>query len=287
MRKREIDAAVSAAYPPSPEKIELMPLDAAEQDLIAAIVAEPHEDPLVADAGSASSGRAATVPAHSSVSAWRARTSRRLAISLTTAVAAVVVFLVAIVSISGPTGAPAPAFGAPLLRMAKASPLVLLDAPGWHVSYATDGSVVRGGSARRGEMRFFYDGPPEGPTGPGKGALASGQRGAELRWHAGRVTERALRHLGYPRLLASGSAAVLQTDRHFVLFRVKGPRGNRDVTAIWEDHRRMLAFRSTVPDLPTFKHRLAALRRVGTTDWLSALPPSVVKAANGNDGSSR
>lgn len=282
MRKRDIDAAVSAAYHPSPEEIELMPLDAAEQELVAAIVAETQEtspERFATAAGSDSSGRAARA------SAWRARVSRRYVGPLTVAVAALAVFLVAIASDGNPTGSPAPAFGAPLLRMAKASPLVLLDAPGWHVAYATDGSVVKGGSAREGEMRFFYNGPPEGPTGPGMGPLAAGQRGAELRWRAGRMTERALRHWGFPILLATGSAAVLHT--HLVYFRSRGPQGNRDVTAMWEDHGRVLAFRSTVPNLPTFKHRLADLRRVGTADWLSALPPSVVNAASRNGGSPR
>ena len=56
--------------------------------------------------------------------------------------------------------------------------------------------------------------------------------------------------------------------------------GSTDFTAIWPDGSRVLEFRSVAPDLAAFEALLAALKRVDVDTWLSAMPASVVKAAN-------
>jgi len=68
----------------------------------------------------------------------RARHAAR-ALGLVAAVTAIAVAALALVPSSrlGDSG-PSPAFAAELVRFANASPLVLLEAPGWHVVYANE-----------------------------------------------------------------------------------------------------------------------------------------------------
>jgi hypothetical protein len=255
MSKRDIDAAVAAAHRPSPAAIEAMPLSAAEAELVADIVAQPQE--AVADAP----------PAR------RPRIVRRSFGLVATGALAAAVFLVAIATGGGPGGSPPPAFAAKLVRLAKASPLVLLDAPGWHVADA-------GGSAAGGTMYFFHPRPAGGAGGTERPPPPSRPETAELRWRSGRLTSREVDRWG------AALMTVNPTVPHGRLLAIHSRHraGHLMRTAVWEDHGRVIYFRSAAPDLATFKYRLNSLRRVGTTAWLSALPPSVVRAARHGSG---
>jgi hypothetical protein len=144
------------------------------------------------------------------------------------------------------------------VRVAKASPLVLLDAPGWRVEGIAEVTP------RKGEMRFAYG---------GKTASADPRHRAELRWHAGRVTNRMLARLAG--LTVETATPVLGTQ--VLALHSSGRPKHRRIAAIWQDAGKVMVFRSTVPDLETFKVRLGALRRVGASAWLSSLPRKLTR----------
>lgn len=59
-----------------------------------------------------------------------------------------------------------------------------------------------------------------------------------------------------------------------------GSPGDRDITSLWIEGGRVLEFRSSVPDMATFKRRLASLEKVDIATWLDVMPASVVKSAD-------
>ena len=180
--------------------------------------------------------------------------------------------------------APRTAWAAELVRFAEASPLVLLDAPGWRVDYADEHSP------REGEMRFIHgSAPPEDPARlvfsdgrPTPEVIAHLRRTAELSWRPGPLStwtkSRASEAVG------TSTAPVLGTTAHVYEYRQGGALAKlanfRLVIALWRYRGRVMEFRWTAPDVATFRARLADLRRVGTDTWLSAMPESVVKAAD-------
>ena len=129
MTDLEIITTLAAANPLPREAAERADLNAAERELLEELRALPAPEP-----------RALIRPR-------RRPRVRRIALAAAVATAAVAVL---VVLVSGPrdAGGPAPAYAAELVRFANASPLVLLDAPGWHVVYADEGS------ARLGELRY-------------------------------------------------------------------------------------------------------------------------------------
>jgi hypothetical protein len=145
-------------------------------------------------------------------------------------------------------------WAAELVRLAEASPLVMLDAPGWQVVYADEQS------AAEGELRFRHE---------------SGN--AALHWRPGALS-------GWTRDRAasaniSTTAPVLGTTAH--VYQYEGGRpGHQDITALWRYDGRVLEFRADAADVGTFKVLLAALRRVDTDTWLAAMPASVVKTGD-------
>jgi hypothetical protein len=231
---REIENALTAANPITRAEAGRLPLGDADAELLHEILAVPQPR------------RGATRPG-----AMRTR-SRRRYVALAAAAAAIVAVLLTVTG-GGESGKPEPAFAAELVRFAERSPLVLMDEPGWRVTYADEQSGVEG------EMRF-------------ERAAAE----TELNWRAG-----SLRSWIRDR---SGDAAFV--TRVGVLgeparvFEYRGTPGGREFTALWKDRGRVLEFRSTAPDAASFKSRLASLRRVDATTWLTALPASVVKAAD-------
>jgi hypothetical protein len=235
MNTREIDTALAAANPVSRATVAELPLDAAEQELLQAIVAEPRRTP---------DNRRA-----------RPRRPRRRQLALVGAVLAAAGLFLAVVGTGDRTDGPESAFGAELVRFAESSPLLLLDAPGWTVDYADEQT------AREGEMRFT-----DGATGA-----------ADLNWRPRPLTEWVRDRAASAS--RSTTAPVLGTTAKVFQYEGGSP-GNRDVTALWVEQGRVLEFRSQVAGLAAFKERLASLRRVDAETWLSALPASVVKAAN-------
>jgi hypothetical protein len=233
MSTREIDTALAAANPVSRATVAGLPLDAAEEALLQAIVAEPRRTP----------------------GTRQARPRRRRQLALVGAALAAAGLFLAVLGTGQRSDGPESAFGAELVRFAESSPLILLDAPGWTVDYADEQS------AREGEMRFS------------NGAAAT----ADLHWQRGPlaswVRDRAAS------ATRTTTAPVLGTTAKVFQYEGGSP-GDRDVTALWLEDGRVLEFRSQVAGLAAFEERLAALRRVDAEAWLSALPPSVVRAAN-------
>jgi hypothetical protein len=205
---------------------------------------------------------------------------------LTLALGAAAVAAVAIVAIASLGGTPdrSPVtYGAKLVRFAQASPLLLLEEPGWRVG------DVEEETGDEGQMEFISGRrlPPEqivervGKDGStvvsGERPPAVRQRRAELNWRGGSIkswlSDRA----------ASAdyrtTAPVLGTTAH--VFRYEGGHpGDYEFTALWSEGGHLLEFRAPVPDLAAFDRHLAALRQVDTGHWLDALPADVVKAAD-------
>jgi hypothetical protein len=229
----EIETELSAANPAPRTAVAELPLAEAERELLSAIVAEPDE------------------------AAPRARSPRRRLIAV--AAAAAIAAGVVLFALDGSDpGEPEPAFAAELVRFAEHSPLLLLDQPGWRVSYADEQTAIEG------EMSF------ERPGG--------GQ--ADLNWRPLSLDHWAEdRAAGAERIV---KAPVLDTRATVYQYEdpTRGPGDPLEITALWLDRGRVLEFRSTVPDMATFKAQLASLKRVDTSTWLSAMPASVVKAAD-------
>lgn len=228
---RNIDAALAAANPLPDRQLRELPLEAAERELMLAVRSE---------------GRARI--AESPRRRWALRFPRLAtgAVALAAIIAAVVIVLG-----GGYGGAGSPAYAAGLVRLAKASPLVLLDAPGWRVQSV--GERPRG----HGVMRFR------------KGA-GGGVQTAELRWRPGSVDSLPQARAQRPTIALAG----LSVRARVTIYGFEGGR-TRKLVAAWSDHGRLLEFSSTGSSLTAFGRQLNSLRRVGATSWLDALPPRV------------
>ncbi|MGZ4183003.1 MAG: hypothetical protein ACXVUL_20255 [Solirubrobacteraceae bacterium] len=202
----------------------------------------------------------------------RALPRARSVVVLAAVTAAIAALLALVPSGRHDDGGPAPAFAAELVRFANASPLVLLDAPGWHVVYAneesrTDGELdyVRGPAT--------VSGLPKGAVGRRPSTFAG--RSSQLAWRSGPLSM-------WVRDRATSSslhttARVLGTTAQ--VFQYSGTRRYLAVTALWRYEGRVMEFGAPVTSMAMFKAELRALRRVGPDTWLRALPPSVVKTA--------
>jgi hypothetical protein len=204
----------------------------------------------------------------------RGRSRRRWRLGLVLAVAVAAGVVLALLPSSQRDGGPAPAFAASLVRFANASPLALLQLPGWRVVYANEES---GGF---GEMHFVRgpadaQGTPQGASFRDTASLAD--RIASLTW--GPVNPAARRYIAGGHEAAVTGLGV--TARRLV--REGSSRGWLDISAVFIDGGRELTFRATVTDMATFRTELRALHAVDTATWLRAMPPSVVKTADSGD----
>jgi hypothetical protein len=180
------------------------------------------------------------------------------------------VAVLAVGSIGGPDGAPAPAFAASLIRFANASPEVLLQLPGWHVTYVEqepDGfgemHFVRGASNAQGN--------PVGTSGSDEAAMSG--RVASVTW-APETPDTQQETRG--RMDASTGLGVIAKQ-----FVTEGQsRDWLDLSAFFIYRHRVFRFRATVPNTDAFRTELKALHTVDATTWLEAMPPSVIKSAN-------
>ncbi len=225
---------LTAANPLTDEAAAQLPLADAEQEMLELIAAQPL--------GPGTPARRAGL-----------RGPRpRLVLVAAAAIIAVVVVLAALPS-GGRDGGPTAAYGAELVHFAQASPLVLLEATGWHVDYADEYS------AQQGEMHYVRDGVE-----------------ADLFWRSGPLA-------GWVRDRAA--SASVRTSGHVLgtgaqVFEYRGGHpGAQDITALWSYDGRVLEFRTTVADIPAYLRLLGALRTVDAATWLDALPASVVRSA--------
>jgi len=235
---------------PLPESIaQGMDLAVGEGDLRERIIAEPIED------------RSGPVRA-------RRRAGRPVLLLVTAAAAASAVL--AGLALGGGDNGPTPAFGAALVRFANATPLVLLQLPGWHVTYAQQQP------SGYGEIHFVR-GPSQGdgnPVGKQTESTLSG-RFVQVSWTPVTAQDRAFPRLGGHQNIPTGlgvPATRLVTEgrsRHWI-----------DLTATFLYGNRVLTFRATAPTFAAYRTELKALHKVTTTTWLEAMPASVIKSAN-------
>lgn len=284
MKTHELEATLAAAYPVDRARVEELDLDALEADLLAEVEAGAPMPP-------------APAPEH------RPR-RRRLALGLVGAGLAAA--LVAILVLGGGGKHPARAYGAKLIRFAESSPLLLLEGPGWGVR---DVDQRADGEGRIEFTKASLDPHPGEPlmtrsdvkrhVTP-KPVIERRQRRVEmtwfdarkykLRWHDGklsisfpdeylhrRVRTREPGHWFRAPIPALGVTAYV--DPRGESAPIQGGPGDRLMVAIWEEGHHLVELRASVPDLAAFRARLGWLRRVGTDEWLDAMPPRVVKAA--------
>jgi hypothetical protein len=284
MNRRETREALAAANPVPVDKAAGEPVAATEQALIDSILHEDREITGLSRPRLRRSGH--RVP--------------RLAIGLG---AASVLALAAVFVLSNSDGAPKAGpqsvYADPLVHLAESTPLVLIGESGWHVE------GLQPSSGDEGEMQFYRGDsrPPDQMPNPehleGGAPLPASirQRRAELDWYGPIEASARERSEGVPSLNTvekvfrfrvedransaevRTTAPVLGTTAQVFQYEGGYP-GDREITSLWTEGGRVLEFRSSVPDLATFKRRLASLEKVDTTTWLDAMPASVVKSAD-------
>ncbi len=200
----------------------------------------------------------------------RPRTARRrlrpaIASGVALAVLAVLAVMAALPSNRHSDTGPAPAFAAELIRFANASPLVLLQAPGWHAWYADEESPQQGEVDFRRADFSLRTGLPIGAA-------------AALTW-VGRRDARGL--LADRASEANVKTTVRLLGKTALLYEYKGgqPGGNA-FSAIWTSGSRVLEFGGRAVDMAAFKAELTMLHHVDNTTWLEAMPPSVISTAD-------
>jgi hypothetical protein len=253
MTPTTIDGQLAAANPLSDRAAAALALNDAERELVESIVATP-------------------VRPHAPRAASRVLRRRRFVLAL--GVAGAVVCALMLAPSGHRDGGPAPAFAAPLMRFANASPLALLRLPGWHVVYADEQA---GGF---GEMHFVRgpadsEGDPRGASVRTQASLAG--RVASLTWSP--VSPASREYLDGGHQAAATGLGV--TARRFTY--EGGSRKAFDISAEFIVRGRILSFRATVTSMAMFRAELRALTAVDTVTWLRAMPPSVVKAADSGE----
>ena len=263
MTDREIDALLSAANPLDERALAELPLGEVERELRDAILCSTDDDVAAAAPRSRRRRRAIAGPARRGERTGIARRPARRRVLAGFALA--VLAVIASVSIAGRDGGGSgTAWAAPLVRLAEASPLLLLDQPGWKVSRADEYGDGEG------EMTFT--------RGAGDRVADDGspirRDSADLHWRRGAIEM-------WLRDRAKSSSRVVQRTVLGRPAQISQYSGTTDFTAIWSgDGGRVLEFRAVTADLAGFEALLASLRRVDVDAWLSAMPASVVKSAD-------
>jgi hypothetical protein len=239
---------------------------------------------------------------------WRSWHRGRIVLGSATAIA--LAALAIVILAAGDVSAPAPAYGAELVRFAESTPLLLLEEPGWRVAYVNEDR--RGpGMPPEGQMEFVTGSqatlaarltraqakhhvlPPA--------VLKDRQSRVELTWKDSRRSKLVWHNgkLGFSaydpyykkrvtfyepgqafKTTIAGLGTVAYVDPHAENPRLKGEPGNRSMVAFWTEGGNLLELRASVPDLAAFEERLGWLTKVDSQTWLDAMPASVVKAAD-------
>jgi hypothetical protein len=250
----DFDALVASANPLDATHAAALPVSDAQDELCRALLAE---DPA-ANVGEARAPRPR----------WRFVLPR-----LALAVAVVFAGSMAVLSLgkSGDEGG-GTVWAAELVRLAEASPLVLLDAPGWQVIYADEES------ADVGELHFSLGPPPPTPASiDGMKHVDVSTKQAALNWRPDPLSEWTRDRAASAKVrttapVLGATARVYQYDG--------GKPGHQDITALWRYDDRVLEFRAGAADIASFKVLLAALKKVDVDMWLMAMPASVVKTTD-------
>ncbi|HJQ50990.1 MAG TPA: hypothetical protein VJ838_10800 [Gaiellaceae bacterium] len=227
--KPNVDTALAAANPFPSQLAVSLPLMPGEEEMLSAIVTRA---PLERGVFS------------------RLRRGRVVRLSVALALVAVV----AVAALIGTRGSrPSPAYAAELVRLANESPLLLLDEPGWKVTYVNEDS------AQDGEMRF---------TKTVDGAATT----VSLHWRSGAladwISDRADSATATSKTQVLGATATVFADR---------PAG---ATSLWVYDGRVMEFTTQVGDMRSLDDLLGALKPVSTDAWIQALPPDAVPTAD-------
>jgi hypothetical protein len=189
---------------------------------------------------------------------------------------------------------PGDAHGAEPGSPTGASPLLLLQGPGWRVQN-TEENLTREGAG--GSIEFVTGKPIPYETikvsGPGKHPRESGmqpaaerQRRVELSWRPASLAESIayIQGLPHPRgrqvlhLPVLGTTAYV--DAHDEFYSNVGGPGDRQMVALWAEGLDVFEMRAAVPDLAAFEERLGWLTKVDPRTWLEAMPAKVVAPAD-------
>src|ERR1700744_2759439 len=189
---------------------------------------------------------------------------------------------------------PADAQGAEPGSPTGASPLLLLQGPGWRVQNAEEHQGREGIS---GSLEFVtgkpipyetisISGPNKHPRESGMFPAAVRQRRVELSWHPANLKETIAWIHGLPHphgrqvvmLPVLGTTAYVDTRDEF--YSNQGGPGNRQMIALWAEGQDVFELRAAVPDLAAFEERLGWLTRVDAQTWLEAMPSKVVAPAD-------
>lgn len=158
------------------------------------------------------------------------------------------------------------AWAAPLVEFAEASPLVLIDDPGWRVWTVDEQGL------NHGDM-YFVNTPEHGPRHRPRIVV-------ELRWNKGSPAKR-IRDLDFAMPEVASDVPVLDTKAD--VFELGQTRTRRVLMAAWEFEGRTLVIRSTVPSLEDFKRILGGFEKVDVNTWLGAMPDSVINRFDRDD----
>jgi len=281
MKTEDLERQLKAANPYPPQALTALEIAAAEAELGEAIVAGPASAGGGVGAGGTKRSR-------------RSRWPRRIGLAMAGGLAAIVAAVVLVFSGGGGEDGSSRAYAAELVRFAEASPLLLLEGPGWRVQNANE---QRSREGVEGTMEFVTGKPVPYETiqitGTGADERASGllpaavrQRRVDLWWRPGSLSEviGIQRRNPHPhgqdwrKLPVLGTTAAVDTRAEF--YANLGRPGDRRMTAFWSEDGYVLQLTAWVPDLAAFEERLGWLTKVGTQTWLDAMPAKVVKAAD-------
>lgn len=175
-----------------------------------------------------------------------------------------------------------------------ASPLLLLEGPGWRVQNTEES---RGRDGVTGSIEFVTGKPIPYEsikvTGSNKHPHESGmfpasvrQRRVEISWRPGSLKQTIdwINGLPHPHGRKTATLPVLATtayvDERDEFYANQGGPGNRQMIALWEEGGDVFELRAAVPDLAAFEERLAWLTKADPQTWLEAMPAKVVAPAD-------
>jgi hypothetical protein len=201
--------------------------------------------------------------------------------------------LLAALAVSVAGMAPGDASAAEPSSPTGASPLLLLQGPGWRVQNTEENREREGVT---GSLEFVtgkpipyesikISGPNKHPRESGMFPPAVRQRRVELSWRPASLkqSEESIQRLPHPhgrrvlQLPVLGTTAYIDTHDEF--YSNQGGPGNQQMIALWADGADVFEMRAAVPDLAAFEERLGWLTKVDPQTWLEAMPAKVVAPA--------
>jgi hypothetical protein len=247
--EREIDDTIKGVDPADAAAVERLPLDDARRELLAGIVSDPEARELEPAAPRRSRPR------------WRWPVRRsRLALGAAFAGAAATALVVLGIGL-GAGGAPSQAFGAALERLARFSPNLLLDIPGWRVEAAYEVGGELG-------TIHFHRAEKEPESRLGGRLVFYGVESAQLEWKAGKPAASPP-----PTVVLLGTQPVLGHEARIYVRPARHGASDRWFYAVWSQSGREIEFSSFTDTRRSFDRLLSNLRLVDRDAWLGALAP--------------